>query len=151
MPDARRSPILDTLLNALPTAARTWVQAAVHAPAGFCALFAALALLHCGPGIKVAGGTSEVGNPANATLLDDSEDEDTASTTVGVRFDLIGSPISIIKEKKAEKPASTSDSAPASASVSIPAAASLSDSVTDTLTDIRTKSLSDTLSPNPAD
>ena len=131
MPDAHRSPILKP-----------------PASAGLCALLAAFALLHCGPGINVAGGTSEVGNPANATLLDDSVDEDTASTTVGVRFDLIGSPISIIKEKKAEKQASAPDSASASAvSGSIPSAASLVDTVTNTLTDTRT----DTLSPNPAD
>lgn len=127
MPDARRSPILKS-----------------PASTGLCAFLAALALLHCGPGIKVAGGTSEVGNPANATLLDDSEDEDTASTAVGVRFDLIGSPISIIKEKKAEKHASAPDSVSASAvSGPIPAAASLIDTLTQTLTD--------TLTQNPAD
>jgi hypothetical protein len=77
------------------------------------ALLAALLVLDCG--IRVAGGTSEVGNPSNAIMRDDGrdEDEDTASTQVGVRFDFTGAPIQIIKEKKPGKQ-TAADSASAS-------------------------------------
>jgi hypothetical protein len=88
---------------------------AVRNPAMWGVLLASAVMIQCG--FQVAGGTSEVGNPSTAIKLDEGEDADTAYTEVGVRFDFIGVPVQIIKERKPEdksEKAAANDSASAS-------------------------------------
>jgi hypothetical protein len=113
MPDALR--FLISVAARIPKGIPARIPAGIPAKLG--AALAAAVFLNCG--IQVAGGTSEVGNPSNAITADNGKDGDTTSTSVGVLFNVTGSPIQIIRERKPENQASANDSASASTSASV--------------------------------
>lgn len=96
--------------------AKRWLKfKMVRNPTRWGALLASAVMFNC-EGFQLAGGTSEVGNPSTAILLDEGEDVDTTFTNVGVRFDFTGVPVQIIKERKPEKNSAADDSASVSGS-----------------------------------